>query len=109
MSKVLVVILGLILASDAAQSASIFNEKLSYDEIRLAMASSTEPAETAVKHQTVCPIMGGDVDKNIYADYQGKRIYFCCNACLNSFKADPEKVMKKIAQQEIVLEDTPKS
>ena len=30
------------------------------------------------KPQTTCPVLGGNVDKNVYADYQGKRIYFCC-------------------------------
>lgn len=109
MSKVFLFILGLALLSNGASANSIFNEKLSYDEIRLAMASSTEQTETVVKHQTICPIMGGEVDKKIYADYQGKRIYFCCSACLDSFEADPEKVMKKISLQGITLEETPKS
>ncbi len=31
------------------------------------------------KPQTTCPVLAGKIDKNVYADYQGKRIYFCCS------------------------------
>lgn len=47
------------------------------------------------KPQTVCPVMGGPVDKNVYLDHQGKRIYFCCPACVPVFKKDPVKYLKK--------------
>ena len=33
--------------------------------------------------------MEGTVNKNIYADYKGKRVYFCCPPCLKAFKKDP--------------------
>ncbi len=29
------------------------------------------------KPQTVCPVRGEKIDRNIYTDYQGKRTYFC--------------------------------
>ena len=28
--------------------------------------------------QTTCPVMGNPINKDIYADYSGKRVYFCC-------------------------------
>ena len=34
--------------------------------------------------QTACPVMGLKIDKDIYVDYGGKRIYFCCQACVES-------------------------
>ena len=61
------------------------------------------------KDQTTCPVMGGLVNKNIYADYQGNRVYFCCPPCLKEFKKDPEKYMKKIKEQGIALEKSPVS
>ena len=46
--------------------------------------------------QTTCPVLGGNIDKNVYADYQGKRFYFCCKGCDDEFKKDPEKYLKKL-------------
>ena len=51
---------------------------------------------SGTKLQTTCPVMGGDIDKNIYADYNDKRVYFCCKMCIDKFKAEPEKYMKKL-------------
>ncbi|MFC1453940.1 YHS domain-containing protein [Verrucomicrobiota bacterium] len=48
------------------------------------------------KTQTTCPVMGGKIDKKIYADYNGKRVYFCCAGCIQQFKSDPEKYLKKL-------------
>jgi YHS domain-containing protein len=59
------------------------------------------------KAQTVCPVLGGNVDKQVYMDYQGKRIYFCCQGCDKEFRKDPEKYMKKIQEQGIALEKSP--
>ena len=33
-------------------------------------------------------------EKKLYADYNGRRYYFCCAGCPPSFKADPEKFSK---------------
>jgi YHS domain-containing protein len=57
--------------------------------------------------QTACPVMGGKVDRSVYTDYQGKRIYFCCSGCIDDFKKDPDKYMKKMEEQGIVLEQAP--
>ena len=38
--------------------------------ITLVMAG---PVLAQGKAQTVCPVLGGNVDKNIYADYKGQR------------------------------------
>ena len=59
------------------------------------------------KPQTVCPVLGGNVDKKVYADYQGKRIYFCCTGCDAEFKKDPEKYMKKLEEQGVTPEPSP--
>ena len=59
------------------------------------------------KPQTLCPVLGGNVNKQVYADYQGKRVYFCCSGCDAEFKKDPEKYMKKIEAEGITLEKCP--
>jgi YHS domain-containing protein len=57
--------------------------------------------ETAVqlKPQTTCPVMGGAIDKKVYTDYKGKRIYFCCPGCIATFKKDPEKYLKVLSDK----------
>lgn len=48
--------------------------------------------------QTTCPVMGNPIDKNIFIEYQGKKVYFCCKACPDMFKADPAKYIAKLPQ-----------
>jgi Cu(I)/Ag(I) efflux system membrane fusion protein len=50
----------------------------------------------ASKPQTLCPVMGGKINRDIYVDYQGKRIYFCCPGCEETFLEDPEKYLEKM-------------
>lgn len=68
--------------------------------------SDTETAgETEVKTptpspvaQTTCPIMGNPIDKAVSTEYQGQKVYFCCPACVEKFKGDPEKYVKDLPQ-----------
>jgi YHS domain-containing protein len=59
------------------------------------------------KPQENCPVMGGKINKSIYTDYSGKRIYFCCNACPEPFKKEPEKYMKKMEAEGVEFEKAP--
>ena len=57
--------------------------------------------------QAVCPVMGGKIDKEVYADYQGKRIYFCCEACKEVFQQDPDRYIQKLEDAGVGLEQSP--
>jgi YHS domain-containing protein len=70
-------------------------------------ASGTDAKAPAGTAQTVCPVMGGKINKAIFADYQGKRVYFCCGGCPAEFKKDPAKYVKAMEDKGIVLEKTP--
>ena len=59
------------------------------------------------KTQTVCPVLAGNVDKKVYVDYQGKRIYFCCKGCDAEFKKDPEKFLKKMQEEGVTPKPSP--
>ncbi len=48
--------------------------------------------------QTTCPVMGNPIDKSVFIEYQGKKVYFCCKACPDVFKADPAKYIAKLPQ-----------
>ena len=58
------------------------------------------------KVQTTCPVMGGEIDKNIYIDIKGKRIYVCCKGCLPAVKKDPAKFIAKLEKEGITLDKT---
>ncbi|WP_372807910.1 efflux RND transporter periplasmic adaptor subunit, partial [Pontiella sp.] len=60
------------------------------------------PAEK--KPQTLCPVMGGAIDKAIFTDHNGMRIYFCCPGCDTEFKADPEKYLKQMKDAGVEIE-----
>ena len=64
-------------------------------------------AATAPQAQTTCPVLGGNVNKEVYADYKGQRVYFCCQGCDAEFKKDPEKYLKKMKEQGVTPEKTP--
>ena len=62
--------------------------------------SGTGAAKGAdVVEQKTCPVMGGVINKKHYADYNGRRIYFCCPACIETFKKDPEKYIRKVDEE----------
>jgi YHS domain-containing protein len=51
-----------------------------------------------VTEQTTCPVMGGAINKDIFVEYQGKKVYFCCKECVAKFNADPQKYLAKLPQ-----------
>ncbi|HUU10254.1 MAG TPA: hypothetical protein VM431_06905 [Phycisphaerae bacterium] len=56
-------------------------------------AASAPPAEI---QQKACPVMGGAINPAIYVDHEGRRIYFCCQACVAKFKQDPATYIAKV-------------
>ncbi len=58
-----------------------------------------QPAkQTVAGEQTTCPVMGNPIDKSIFVEYQGKKVYFCCKGCPDVFQADPAKYLAKLPQ-----------
>lgn len=62
--------------------------------------------------QTICPVMGGPIDKRFYADYNGYRIYVCCEGCIYQLKRTPKlyfKTLKRYGEKPIkVPKEEPK-
>ena len=46
--------------------------------------------------QKTCPVMGNPIDPEVFVDYKGRRIYFCCPGCDKTFQKDPEKYLAKV-------------
>jgi YHS domain-containing protein len=59
------------------------------------------------KQQTACPVQHGRINKELYADYQGQRVYFCCPECIPIFKKNPEAYLKRMEQEGVTPEKTP--
>lgn len=60
--------------------------------------NSVQETPSAAIEQTTCPVMGGPINKDIFVEYQGKKIYFCCPACKPEFEKSPEKYISKLPQ-----------
>jgi YHS domain-containing protein len=62
-------------------------------------AKKTATAAAAEIEQTMCPVMDGNkIDKNVFVEYKGKKVYFCCADCKAKFEADPEKYIANLPQ-----------
>ena len=48
------------------------------------------------KAQTRCPVMGGAINKDVFVDYKGMRIYFCCAGCDGPFLKKAEAYLDKM-------------
>ena len=60
--------------------------------------TGTTVAYTNAKGELVCPVLG-DVIPSVekaagYQDYKGKRYYFCCAGCPDTFAKDPDAYAK---------------
>jgi YHS domain-containing protein len=54
-------------------------------------------------------VIGGLINKNICADYQGNRVCFCCPPCIKEYKKNPEKYLRKMKEEAVILAKSPDS
>lgn len=49
----------------------------------------------------VCPVTGEKIDEKTRAtyEYEGKIYNFCCPVCIEDFKKDPQKYIRKIEEE----------
>lgn len=49
----------------------------------------------------ICPVSGEKIDEKLKAtyEYDGKLYNFCCVSCVDDFKKDPQKYIKKVEQE----------
>ena len=67
----------------------------------------TPQADATAKGQTICPVMGGKINKSLFVDHEGHRVYFCCEGCIDPFKKDPAKYVKDLLAAGVDLDKTP--
>ncbi|MDP3041530.1 MAG: YHS domain-containing protein [Candidatus Omnitrophota bacterium] len=67
----------------------------------------TEAGKAAVSKEAVnagnkiCPVSGEKIDEKIKViyEYSGKVYNLCCASCIEEFKKDPQKYIKKVEQE----------
>ncbi|MHC5010192.1 MAG: YHS domain-containing protein [Planctomycetota bacterium] len=58
-----------------------------------------EAGDERAPENLICPVMGNEVDPEVYVDYEGRRIGFCCPGCDAEFLKDPEKYLKIVDEE----------
>jgi YHS domain-containing protein len=86
--------------SQPSGSGAFAEARREMDEQRRKAAITREPEKESSQpaEQTTCPIMGMAIDKNVYTQYEGKKVYFCCAGCEKPFLESPEKYLSKLPQ-----------
>jgi YHS domain-containing protein len=70
-------------------------------QMKMDMAPNHQTTEAA-EEQVICPVLGGKASPSISYQYKGKTYYFCCAACINDFKKNPEKYLSRIKEFKII-------
>jgi len=78
----------------------------SHSETKGSAHKDAAPAPLSGSAQATCPVMGGKIDRNHFAEHNGQRVYFCCPMCKDKFNKDPEKYISKLEQAGVTLEKT---
>ncbi len=69
--------------------------------------AALRPSAPEAKPQTHCPVMNAPINRNLYVDHNGKRIYVCCQGCLSRVRAEPEKYIRLLEEMGVEPEKTP--
>ena len=68
------------------------------------LMSTAWAADKPSHSQTTCPVMGGKINNDVYADYEGKRIYFGFEYGTSTTNNDPAKYVTKLEGEGVTLE-----
>lgn len=66
-----------------------------------AQTTATDAHKAIEVGNKICPVSGEKINEKLKAtyEYKGKIYNFCCAACIEEFKKDPEKYIKKIEEE----------
>jgi YHS domain-containing protein len=59
---------------------------------------ANQEAQLASIEQKTCPVTEDKIDPNVFIEYKGKKVYFCCSMCVAQFNKNPEKYISKLPQ-----------
>lgn len=63
--------------------------------------SGAIPEKAVDAGNKICPVSGEKIVDNLKAtyEYEGKIYNFCCPVCIDEFKKDPQKYIKKVEEE----------
>lgn len=63
--------------------------------------TSPETPEAIEVGNTICPVTGDEIDSEtkVTYEYEGNIYNFCCEACVEEFKKDPEKYIEAMEEE----------
>jgi YHS domain-containing protein len=79
-------------------------KEMSMKDMQMQASTTAEDANKmaatamASTEQTLCPVTGDKIDKKVFVEYKGKKVYFCCSMCVDQFNKNPEKYISKLPQ-----------
>jgi len=52
------------------------------------VAKLSKEDQEAIKANELCPVSKEPIDKSISVEFEGRKVYFCCEHCLEKYKKD---------------------
>ena len=52
------------------------------------VAKMSKEEQEAIKINTTCPISGEAIDQKKFVEFEGRKVYFCCDHCVEKYKKD---------------------
>ena len=65
---------------------------------------SIEAAMSGGVANITCPVLSGKTNSDLAIEYNGKKVNFCCPACVEKFQQDPGKYLKKLEKEKAPAE-----
>lgn len=65
---------------------------------KLEQSGQTVEKTPSLSLQKTCPVMGGEIDRDLFVDHKEQRIYVCCSGCIDAVKENPEMFIKKLSE-----------
>ena len=90
--------------SSSEQTTGQTNNMMGHDDGAMDMSAeqmtaNANAAALAGIEQKTCPVMEGNpIDPNVFVEYEGQKVYFCCTSCKAKFLADPNQYVAKLPQ-----------
>lgn len=105
--KVSVAATALLVSSTSLVWADRTEFEAAQEEQRVERAEQADRPLFQPANQTLCPVNNTPIDRSIYRDYNGKRIYFSNNDAIQTFDNNPELYMQNLNNSGVVLDIAP--
>ena len=90
-----------ILGNDGLSFAAMCGDMMNLAQAEQQQEEAVGTQEAVNAGNKICPISGEKIDEKMKAayEYKGKIYNFCCPMCIDEFKKDPEKYIKKVEEE----------